>query len=208
MALRFVANPLLMLEKLEALDKRLFLYLNGQHNEWLDTIMYWATVRYTWFPLYLLLIFWLSWQYRWKGVWMLVTMIAALGLGDLIASGLMKPYFGRLRPCHDPDLQHMVHLVTRCGGRFGFASAHAATTFALASSIWFLLRHWSAWWGLVFLWSSLVAYSRVYVGVHYPADILFGATLGFVLGWLVVQLHLWLSSRLYGQPISSKTLSH
>jgi undecaprenyl-diphosphatase len=100
----------------------------------------------------------------------------------------------------------MVHLVKGCGGRYGFASAHAATTFALAGTLWSLLKYWSRWWGLAFFWSALVAYSRVYVGVHYPSDIVVGAILGILIAWLVVRLELWLSRRFYGKPISTRYL--
>jgi undecaprenyl-diphosphatase len=194
------------IEKLERLDQQLFLFLNGLHTPWLDTLMYWISLKYTWFPFYLLLIVWLSWQYKWPGFLMLLTMVAALGLGDLVTSGFMKPFFARPRPCHEPLLQGMVHVVSGCGGRFGFASAHAATTFALANSIWLLLRYWSRWWGLTFVWAGLVAYSRVYLGVHYPADIIIGALIGILIGWLMVHLHLWLSRRLSGKPLSSRYL--
>lgn len=195
-----------MLELLETLDQQLFLYLNGPQALWLDTLMYLITLKYTWFPFYALLIIWLSWRYRWKGLVMILTIVAAVGLGDLVTSGIMKPYFERPRPCHEPALEGMVHLVKGCGGRYGFASAHAATTFALAGTLWSLLKYWSRWWGLAFFWSSLVAYSRVYVGVHYPSDIIVGAILGLLIAWLVVRLEFWLSRRFYGKPISTRYL--
>ena len=195
-----------MFKKLESLDQRLFLYLNGDYADWLDTLMYWVTIKYTWFPFYLLLIIWLSWRYKWQGVIMLVTMVAALGLADFVTSGLMKPFFERPRPCHEQALKGLVYIAKGCGGRYGFASSHASTTFALAGSMWWLLKYWSRWWGLAFGWASLVAYSRVYVGVHYPADILVGAVVGILVGWLMVQLELWLSRRFYGRPISTRYL--
>ena len=195
-----------MLEKMELLDQQLFLFLNQFHTPWLDTLMYLITVKYTWFPFYLVLIVWLIWRYKWQGLVMLVTMVATIGLGDLITSGLMKPYFGRLRPCHDPDIMHMVHLVKGCGGRFGFASAHAATTFALATTLWCLLKHWSHRWGLAFVWAGFIAYSRVYLGVHYPADVVAGAIIGVVSGYLIVQLMLRVTKQWCGTPISTKYL--
>jgi len=195
-----------MLEKIEELDRQLFLFLNGLHAEWLDVLMYWITYKYTWFPVYALLIAIVVIKYKWKGALIMVSVVAAVGLADQLTSGFMKPYFGRLRPCHEPDISSIINIVAGCGGRFGFASSHASTTFALATALWLLLKDWSRWFVWGFLWAAIVAYSRVYVGVHYPADITVGAVGGMLCGWLVVQLHLWLTNRLAGTPISSKYL--
>jgi len=196
-----------MLEQLETWDQQLFLALNQDYEPWLNELMYWITFKYTWFPAYLILIVVLCWRYRWPGVVMLLTMVAALGLADLVTSGFMKPFFERPRPCHEPVLEGMVYVAKGCGGQYGFASSHASTTFALAASIWWLLRYWSKWWGLAFLWSSLVAYSRVYVGVHYPADILVGALVGISLSWIIVKMMLWASARLFGRPFNTRYLT-
>lgn len=186
-----------MLQTLNELDQQLFLYLNGLHTAWLDTLMYWITYKYTWFPVYFLLVAAVIWKYRTRGLVMCLGILLAVGISDQLTSGWMKPFFERLRPCQVPDLQAAVHLVTGCGGRYGFASSHASTTFGLATTVWLMLRRWSLWFGAAFAWSSLVAYSRVYVGVHYPADILVGAAVGFLVGWLVYQLYRWLARRLF-----------
>lgn len=159
--------------------------------------MYWITNKYTWFPFYLLLIIAMVAKYRIRGLLMCLGMVAAVGLSDHITSGMMKPFFARLRPCQVPEWQTMVHLVSGCGGRYGFASSHASTTFALATTVWLMLRSWSPWFAIAFGWSALVAYSRVYVGVHYPLDILAGAAVGVVVGWLVYQLYRWGTPRLF-----------
>ncbi|WPP52602.1 phosphatase PAP2 family protein [Catalinimonas niigatensis] len=195
-----------MLEKLEELDQQLFLFLNSLHSEWLDVLMYWITYKYTWYPVYVLLIILVVSRYRWKGALIMLSVVISVGLADQLTSGFMKPYFGRLRPCHDPDIGHLINVVAGCGGRFGFASSHASTTFALATSLWLLLKDWSSWFAWGFLWAAIVAYSRIHVGVHYPSDILVGALGGIVVGWITVQLHLWLTTRIYGEPISSKSL--
>ncbi|MFP4089194.1 MAG: phosphatase PAP2 family protein [Cyclobacteriaceae bacterium] len=195
-----------MLQTLHELDEQLFLFLNNLNTDWLDTLMYWVTYKYTWFPFYFILILLVSWKFGWKGLVIMATVAISVGLADQVTSAFMKPYFGRPRPCHDPALEGLVHTVTGCGGRYGFASAHASTTFALASSLWVLLRAWSRWFMIAFLWSSLVAYSRVYVGVHYPGDILVGAMVGFSLGVICAFLHTWISARFYGYPITAKHL--
>lgn len=186
-----------MLHSLDELDRQLFLFLNGFHTEWLDELMYWITNKYTWFPLYLLLIVLLIKKYRIRGLVMCLGMVLAVGISDQITSGWMKPFFGRLRPCQVPDIQSVVHLVAGCGGKYGFASSHASTTFALATVVWLMLRSWSASFGWVFAWSAIVAYSRVYVGVHYPLDILVGAMIGFIVGWLVYGLYQWVVPKLF-----------
>ena len=185
-----------MLQTIDELDRQLFLHLNGSHTEWLDELMFWITNKYTWFPLYLLLVAVVVWKYRTRGLIMCLGMLLAVGLSDHITSGWMKPFFGRLRPCQVPDLQQVVHVVAGCGGKYGFASSHASTTFALATTVWLMLRSWSLWFGGAFAWSATVAYSRIYVGVHYPLDILTGATIGFLVGWLFYRLYQWLVYKL------------
>lgn len=195
-----------MIETLRELDEQLFLYLNGLHNEVLDTIMYWITYKYTWFPLYFLILALVIWKYRWPGLLMMLAVLLAVGLSDQLTSGFMKPYFGRLRPCHNPELQGMVHVVGGCGGQYGFASSHASTTFGLSMSLWLMMRGWSRIFIVAFLWSALVAYSRIYVGVHYPIDILIGATAGMAVGWMVFFLYCLVTRKLYGMPLYSRTI--
>lgn len=195
-----------MSEKIRELDEQLFLFLNGLHNEFFDVVMYWVTYKYTWYPVYLLLIVLVVWKYRWQGALMMLGVVIAVGLSDQLTSGFMKPYFGRLRPCHDPDLQGMVHVVAGCGGRFGFASSHASTTFGLAMSLWLMLRGWTSKFAYAFVWAALVSYSRIYVGVHYPADILIGALGGVMTGLVVYMIYSMITQKIYGIPIHTKAI--
>ena len=168
-------------------DQELFLALNGMHYPWLDTVMYWITFKYTWVPMYLILIFFSIKPGVKKGFGIILTVIIAVAIADKITSGLMKPYFIRYRPCHDPDLKSLVHQVTGCGGLYGFASSHASTSFAVAITWFALLRSSVPYIGLLFVWAAIYSYSRVYVGVHYPADIFVGAIVGLVTGWVCIQ---------------------
>ena len=186
-----------MLETIEAWDQRLFLFLNGFHNAFFDTLMYWITYKYTWYPLYLLLIIAIISKYRWQGLIICLTMIFAVSISDQITSGFMKPYFGRLRPCYDLRIQELVHVVAGCGGKYGFASSHSSTTFGLATTVWLALRQWSTYFRWAFLWAGIIAYSRIYVGVHYPVDILIGACVGIIVGWLMYLLYLKVAQRLF-----------
>ncbi|QRQ99962.1 phosphatase PAP2 family protein [Dyadobacter sandarakinus] len=163
-------------------DQDLFLWLNGQHTPWVDSLMYWITFKYTWIPLYLLLITITFMKENRRGFGIMLTVLAAVIIADQITSGFMKPYFIRFRPCHDPALRSMVHTVAGCGGLYGFASSHASTSFAVASSWFFLLRKRVPYLWLLFVWAGFYSYSRIYVGVHYPADVLIGALIGMLAG--------------------------
>lgn len=163
-------------------DQKLFLFLNGLHSPLVDELMYWITFKFTWIPMYLFLIFLIYKKYQRKSLFIILSLIVAVALADQITSGLMKPYFARLRPCHDPIIGHLVHIVSGCGGQFGFASSHASTAFALATSCFLITRTTLPKTWLLFVWALIYSYSRVYVGVHYPGDILVGAVLGILAG--------------------------
>lgn len=167
-----------MRETINQLDTDLFLWLNGHFAPWLDPVMVFATERNSWFPFYALLIGWLAFRYRQRAIWIVLTLVAAVALGDQIASSVLKPLTLRLRPCHVPALQTLIHPVLDCGGRYGFASSHAANTFALATGLWLLIgkSHPQTKW--LFGWAFVVSYSRIYVGAHYPLDVLAGAGVG------------------------------
>lgn len=162
-------------------DKNLFLELNSYHAEWLDSIMMYITETLVWLPLYLVIVFFIFKVFGKKGILILVCIALTILLADQITSSLMKPFFARLRPTHDPELENLVHIVNGYrGGRFGFASSHAANTFGLALFIFLLFRERTRQVRWIFVWALLVAYSRIYLGVHYPGDILVGAVVGMV----------------------------
>ncbi|MFT6165553.1 MAG: undecaprenyl-diphosphatase [Vicingaceae bacterium] len=173
-----------MVEILEHWDRVLFLFLNGFHSESLDFVMWHASGKLQWVPLYLFLLFLLTKKYG-RSIWViLVATAVAVTLADQFSVKLFKEVFERWRPCHNLDLKEMVHLVNnKCGGSFGFISSHAANSFATAGLLGLFLN----WRALILLliWASLVSYSRVYLGVHYPSDILGGAILGLIVAFLV-----------------------
>lgn len=178
-----------MIEQLKKWDTELFLYLNQHHTPWMDPFMYWITDTYFWYPMYAVIIFLVIRKYRLEGVFLIVAVILAVGLADYVASGLFKPYFGRLRPCHTVEIQKNVYVLRGCGGRFGFVSSHASTTFALATSLFVLTRKHFPYLVWLFPWAAMVSYSRIYVGVHYPLDILTGASIGVLCSLFVVFLY-------------------
>lgn len=178
-------------------DQELFLWLNGIHTPWVDTLMYWITYKFTWIPMYLVLIFLTVKAEGKKSIAILVTVLVAVLLADKVTSGIMKPYFERFRPCHEPSLAGLVHEVAGCGGSFGFASSHASTSFALAT-VWFvLLKDKVKFMWLIVAWAGLYSYSRVYVGVHYPGDILVGALVGILTAQLCIRLYFTFLTKYY-----------
>lgn len=168
-----------MLETLKNIDTEIFLFLNGMHSPFFDFLMYWISSKVLWTPLYLYFIFLIYRRYG-KNFWMpLLLIILAVGLSDFLSVHLFKNHFQRLRPCHQAALEPLVHLVKgKCGGSYGFVSSHAANMFALATGLWLTLGRKATAGILLFLWASLIAYSRIYLGVHFPSDIIGGALLG------------------------------
>lgn len=167
------------------LDRELLLYLNSLHACWLDPIMLWLTKTIVWLPLYLFLLFLIIKNYG-KQSWIPIVGIGiTILLTDRVTSGLMKPYFERLRPSREPSLAGLVHLVDGyTGGKFGFASSHAANTFGTATFFSLLFREKHRWMQWLFLWAALMTYTRIYLGVHYPGDILVGGMIGILSGWI------------------------
>ncbi|MFC2125515.1 phosphatase PAP2 family protein [Bacteroidota bacterium] len=189
-----------MLEFLLDIDVQIFLILNGLHAPWLDKLMYLITNKYVWIPFYVFIIVLISWRFGWKGVTGLILIIVAISLADYITSGIMKPLFERFRPCHNPDISNLVHLVTHCSGKYGFASGHAANSFALASSLSLIFRKQLKYLGWIYLWALIVAYSRIYVGVHYPLDVITGALIGIIFGLLMNFIYTKLPANLKLSP--------
>ncbi len=181
------------------LDTRLFLLINGWHNETWDTVMWWISGKTTWWPFYLALLLYLGWVRRWQVGLMILFIIVTVALTDQTSVHFFKEVFQRLRPCHEPALQELVHRVNnKCGGQFGFISSHAANTFGVAALIsWWIRKGWLT--AVLVLWAALVSYSRVYLGVHYPGDViagaLWGATCGWFVYWLVQRVNSWIPER-------------
>jgi len=185
------------MESIAALDTEVFFFLNGLHTPWLDPIMYYLTKTTISFPVFGLLIYLLVKKFGAK-VWIpLVYIILCVICTDQITSGIMKPAFERLRPTHEPMIMEKVHTVNNHrGGKFGFASSHAANTFGVAMLAFLLLRKNYRNIGLLFLWAGVVSYTRIYLGVHYPGDILVGAVIGLICGVLLYRIYSIIDERL------------
>ena len=181
------------MDSLSSIDSRLFLFLNGLHSDWMDKVMVHVTDMWIWLPFYLLLLFWAAKQYGKRCWWIILAVGIVVLCSDQLASHVCKPLFQRLRPCYNGDFQELIYLPKgMAGGKYGFVSSHAANTFAIAAFLTPALRNYRPWPAItLYFWAFLSSYSRIYIGFHYPGDILCGALLGLLVGmilWKVFQI--------------------
>jgi undecaprenyl-diphosphatase len=193
-----------MLEQLLHIDTEVLLAINGWHAPWADRLMWIVSAKTTWIPLYLLLVGLLVWRYykpamtsvKWLQrvpacVVMIVVIGLAVGAADFIASGILKDWVARPRPSRVPELEGVLHLVNNYrSGQYGFVSSHASTTMACAVLFSLIWRNKIATVGLM-LWVAINCYSRMYLGVHYPLDIIGGLVVGTIVAVVAYLFLCW-----------------
>lgn len=165
---------------IEAIDTQFLLLVNRFHFDALDTVMYTITNRWFWIPFYALILGYIFAKRRpVVALWCVVSIVLAVALADQIGAGWLRESVARLRPSNaDNPISSMLHLVNDYrAGRYGFPSCHAANSFALATMLWLYFRNRTVAW-VMFPWALLQCYSRAYLGVHYPGDLMAGAILG------------------------------
>lgn len=173
-----------MIQYLVNIDRQLFLFFNGFHSPFFDSVFTVITTTVTWIPLFALLIFFFIKKYKKQSVYVILGVIVLVACTDLVSARIFKPVFMRPRPCHDPLLSGLVHTVNgKCGGQYGFISSHAANLFGIATYSFFALKRFYKYTWLLFVWAAIIGYSRVYLGVHFPADVALGTVFGVLLGW-------------------------
>ena len=173
-----------MISWLDKIDTSLFHFLNGSiSNPLFDLIMPIITDQDLWVIPILLLIGWLIIKGGKRGRIAVGALILAFLLTDIIAAQIIKPYFGRLRPSH--AMTESINLLVSKGGKFSFVSNHAANSFCLATILSYFFSQWK---NKLYVLSGVIAFSRVYVGVHYPGDIIFGGLFGYGMAWMVLSL--------------------
>jgi len=184
-----------MIEYLNDIDTDALLAVNGLHDLFQDAFWWMVTAKWSSLLLVLALLWILLHQNRRHAMLVLAMLVLAVLVADQVSSGLIKHLVERLRPTHDPSLESMVHVINGYrGGLYGFVSSHAANFFAVSTLLCFVMRH--RWVTLsLFTWALLQCYSRMYLGVHYPGDILGGIIVGMLAGWLVWCLMRWIQRR-------------
>jgi undecaprenyl-diphosphatase len=175
---------------LQEINTQLLLWINSHHNNFLDAVMYWASDRFIWIPLYAFLLYLFTKTYHQK-IWIILICITILILLCDQTANLAKDFFKELRPCHEPSLANILHLVNdSCGGSFGYISSHAANCTGLSIFTLTLLNknfHWLKF--VMCTYVALLCYSRIYIAAHYPFDVGRGILIGIAFGFLMTRIY-------------------
>jgi undecaprenyl-diphosphatase len=173
---------------LERFDQNIFLTLNSYHSPFWDQVMHAVSGIAIWIPLYVAILIALYFKYQRKFFVIIIFIAFAATLSDQL-SVMLKFAVHRLRPCHEPYLNGLVHVVrNECGGLYSFVSSHATNSFDVAVlSLSLIRKRWYSFF--IIFWALTVSYSRIYLGVHYPGDVLCGSLLGSLIGWTMYKLY-------------------
>lgn len=176
-----------MLEQIIQFDQYLFFAINqGLSNPVFDWLMPILRNRFSWTPLYLFIVIFLVRNYGKKGWLILIFLGLTFGFTDYFSSSIIKPAVERLRPCNDLLLKSEVRNIVACGTGYSFPSSHAANHFAIAVFLILLFYHkWKWILPVGLLWASSISFAQIYVGVHYPIDVLSGAILGSMIAYIM-----------------------
>jgi len=195
-----------MLEYLQGIDAQWLLAINGMHCDYMDSFMWMVSKTYSWSLIGIVALA-VTGRKGWRQALVFVLAIAlAVLVADQVSSGLIKHAVERLRPTHEPSLEGMIHLVRDYrGGLYGFVSSHAANSFAIAVLVGCVMPHRAAL-GSLLAWAALQCYSRMYLGVHYPGDIIGGMLVGLVAGALAYWLWLKATARYCGEDAAKPSV--
>lgn len=178
-------------QRLDQWDKWLFIKLNSQWtNPVFDAALPYVRNPLIWVPLYIFILAFITLNYGKKGLWWTAFLLCTVSITDMVGARLFKEFVHRLRPCQDPDFSfHVRLLLKQCSGSFSFVSNHAANHFGMAAFIAVTFKGiFKKWMNLAYVWAFLISYSQIYVGVHYPLDVLGGTILGVSAGTLTAWL--------------------
>lgn len=179
-------------------ERHLFFVLNGSDSPFLDNLMWTYTRPIAWMPLFLFLIFMMFYKTSYKeAILTLVLFLLVFGISDFVSSSVFKPLFHRFRPTHYPGFEEYIDIVRNYrGGKYGFISGHACTSFGIATFISLIFRY--KWVTITsMLWASINSYSRIYLGVHFISDIVAGAIVGAMIAFLFFELYKWVRRKYF-----------
>lgn len=188
-----------MISVLQDWDIKLLLEINKHHTPFWNSVMWFASGETSWFLFYALLLVLVIYKYKKQSWWLIVLIIPLILCSDQLASGILKPLVHRLRPSHQPGLEKMLCYVNGYhGGKYGFVSSHASNVFAFATYFSFAVAKEIKWIPyLLFPWATFVGYSRIYLGVHYPSDVLVPSFLGVILGLVFGFIYFHFKTKLF-----------
>ncbi len=182
-----------MIDHILKVDQELFFLINqGMSNIIFDWLMPVLRNPYTWAPLYLFLVIFIIRNYKKRGIIMIIFFVLSFALADSISASLIKPKVMRIRPCNEISLKEKINTRVRCGSGYSFPSSHASNHFALGMFLLMVFR--KRWKPIVWLsmgWAGIISFAQIYVGVHYPVDIICGTILGCLIGFLTASVFLY-----------------
>jgi undecaprenyl-diphosphatase len=173
-----------MLDRIIDLDKQLIVFFNHLGSPFMDSFWLLVTKPVFWTPFFLFVLYQIRKKIGNQNTLILLLFVAFLILITDQTSNIFKKGFQRLRPCNDPSINYLLHIV-KASKSFSFFSGHAANSMAVSVFIFSLMRKNSSYWLFIFVWPLFFAYSRMYLGLHYPTDILSGYTCGLIYGLMV-----------------------
>jgi len=185
-----------MLEQLQQLDRTIFVFLNGLGSETFDPLWENITRFYSWIPIFSIIFYLTFKRLGWRHALLVIGMITLLLLITDQTTNLIKNSFQRLRPGNNPEIADLIRAVQKRKS-FSFISGHASNSMAVAFFLYRVLHPYIKYMGFFFLWPLIFAYSRIYLGLHYPGDILMGYLYGIFTGWLVLKLYIYLRDRFF-----------
>jgi undecaprenyl-diphosphatase len=183
-------SGLSLVDRILHADDRLLLTVNMEwQHPFLDNLCLFARESIVHVPLYMFLATFMVMNFGRKGLMWIFIALAMASFNDFVSSQVIKEIFDRPRPCRDPVMAHQIRFIARyCGMNGSFISSHASNHFAVATFVFLTLRPSGRAWSLLFIWAAVIAFAQVYVGVHYPSDVICGALFGSMLGWLTAKV--------------------
>lgn len=179
-----------MIEKILEIDQRLFVFLNGLGSETFDGFWLWITNQFAWIPVFIIILYLVFKHLGWRHAVLIVLVIAALITLTDQTTNIFKKGFERLRPVNNSEIADLIRAV-QTRSSFSFFSGHASNSMAVAFFLFTVMRPYLKYMGLIFIWPFVFAYSRIYLGLHYPIDIVCGYIWGITMAFIMLRIYVY-----------------